>query len=48
MFNSKERISVEEAEVMIKDLADGYISDGYDETTARSMAVSYLKVDYEW
>ena len=48
MFNNKERISIEEAEIMIKDLTDGYVSDGYDTDTARSMAVAYLKVEYEW
>ena len=48
MFDNKERISVEEAESMIKDLVAGYIADGYDENDAQVMAIQCLRLDFEW
>lgn len=44
----KERIMPDEAENMIQTLAKEYESDGFTKEESRAMAMSDLRLDYEW
>lgn len=43
----KEKVSHEEAEMIIKEYTDGYISDGFDEKEAKAMAIANFNCEYE-
>lgn len=45
---SKERIMPDEAERMIKELSEEYKADGLTKEESRAMAISDLRLDYEW
>lgn len=47
MIMTKERVSEEEAERIIAEYTEGYISDGFSEMEARSMAIADFAYDYE-
>lgn len=47
MIMTKERVSEEEAERIITEYTEGYISDGFSESEARSMAIAAFAYDYE-
>lgn len=47
MIMTKERVSEEEAEKIITEYTEEYISDGFSESEARSMAIAAFDYDYE-
>lgn len=47
MIMERERVSEEEAERIITEYMEGYISDGFSESEARSMAIADFAYDYE-
>ena len=48
MFIKKEIVSKEEAEAIIKEYTEGYISDGFSEEEARRMAFANFSFEYEY